>query len=82
MHNRQHFQVVAFSLRPNDGSVYRRNIEQGCDEFYQIQDEKMNVAELASFINSKNIHILFNLNGWTQGERTDVFCLRPAPLQI
>ena len=56
---------MAFSLRPNDGSVYRQTIEQGCDEFYQVTDDKMNVAELASFINSKNIHILFNLNGWT-----------------
>jgi protein O-GlcNAc transferase len=25
---------------------------------------------------------LFNLNGWTAGERTDVFALRPAPIQI
>jgi predicted O-linked N-acetylglucosamine transferase (SPINDLY family) len=54
-------------------------IEQGCDEFIQV-DEKMNVLELATMINQKNIQILFNLNGWTQGERTDVFVLRPAPI--
>ena len=72
---------MAFSLRADDGSLYRQNIQNGCDEFYQV-DGKANVAELASFINSKNIHILFNLNGWTQGERTDVFVLRPAPIQI
>jgi protein O-GlcNAc transferase len=73
--------VVAFSLRPNDGSQYRRKIEEGCDEFYQIP-EGINAAELAKFINKANIHILFNLNGWTQGARNDVFCLRPAPLQV
>lgn len=43
--------MVAFSLRQNDGSVYRAKIEQGCDEFYQIPDGA-NVAELAAFINS------------------------------
>lgn len=42
----------------------------------------MNAAELATFVNSKNIHILINLNGWTFGERTDVFVLRPAPIQV
>lgn len=42
----------------------------------------MGVVELAQFIYSKNVHILFNLNGWTFGERTDVFCLRPAPIQV
>lgn len=33
-------------------------------------------------IYSKNIHILFNLNGWTTGERNDVFVLRPSPIHI
>jgi len=81
LHNRDYFQIVGFSTRPHDNSSYRHSIEQGCDEFYQV-GEKANVADLATFIHSKNIHILFNLNGWTNGERTDVFVLRPAPLQI
>ena len=79
MHDRSRFYVIAFSLRPKDHSHYRRIIEQGCDEFIQV-DDKMNVLELATMINQKNIQILFNLNGWTQGERTDVFVLRPAPI--
>ena len=81
MHDRSKFQVVAFSLRPSDNSIYRKSIEEGCDEFYQI-DQPCNSSELATFINKKNIHILFNLNGWTMGERTDVFVLKPAPVQV
>ena len=30
------------------------------------------------FIKSKNIDILFDLNGWTQGHRADAFSLRPV----
>ena len=81
MHDRSKFSVVAFSLRKSDNSQYRKAIEDGCDEFYQV-DENLNACELASFVNSKNIQILFNLNGWTMGERTDAFVLRPAPIQI
>jgi predicted O-linked N-acetylglucosamine transferase (SPINDLY family) len=79
LHDRSQFQVVGFSLRRNDGSEWRRRIEQGCDQFFDIPDGT-STADLADFIYSKNIHILFNLNGWTSGHRTDVFVLRPAPI--
>lgn len=79
MHNRKKFHVVAFSLRRNDGSEWRRKIEEGCDEFYDIPDG-VNTIELANFVYSKNIQILFNLNGWTSGGRSDIFVLRPAPI--
>ena len=28
------------------------------------------------------IDLLFNLNGWTSGQRSDMFALRPAPIQL
>ena len=71
--------MVGFSLRKDDGSEWRRRIEKGCDEFYQIP-EGVSTRDLSSFVYSKNIHILFNLNGWTSGHRTDIFVLRPAPI--
>jgi protein O-GlcNAc transferase len=81
LHNREIFQVVGFSLRPDDGSEWRKNIEGSCNEFYQIPPNA-GALELAQFIKSKNIHVLFNLNGWTSGARQDVFALRPSPIQI
>ncbi len=36
---------------------------------------------LADKIHSDGIHILVNLNGYTKGARTEVFALRPAPIQ-
>lgn len=80
-HDRSRFHVIGFSLRRNDGSEWRHKIGRTCDEFYDVP-ERISTTELADFIYSKNIHILFNLNGWTTGERTDVFVLRPAPIQV
>ena len=36
LHDRQHFHIVGFSLRPDDKSEWRKSIEANCDEFYQI----------------------------------------------
>jgi hypothetical protein len=41
-------------LRKNDNSEWRRKIEAGCDEFYEIPDG-MGTIELANLIYSKNI---------------------------
>lgn len=80
-HDRSRFFVIGFSLRKNDGSEWRRKIESGCDEFYDIP-EGTSTIDLANFVYTKNIHILFHLNGWTNGHRSDIFVLRPAPIQI
>jgi protein O-GlcNAc transferase len=68
MHDRSCFQVIGFSLRPDDNSEWRKNIANTCDEFYQVEDG-ISAHNLANQIKSKNIHILFNLNGWTAGAR-------------
>lgn len=42
----------------------------------------MQFIEAAQLINSDNIHILINLNGYTKGSRNEIFALQPAPLQV
>jgi protein O-GlcNAc transferase len=79
MHDRSKFYVVGFSLRKSDGSEWRQKIEASCDEFIDVY-EGMSPSALADLIHSKNIHILFNLNGYTGGARNDAFSLRPAPI--
>ena len=79
MHDRDRFEIVAFSLRQSDSSKYRIKIEEEVDEFIQIE-EGASTLEIATLVNERNIQILFNLNGWTMGERNDVFVLRPAPI--
>ena len=50
-----------------------------CDEFH-VLDPNIPALDMAKFIYSKGIHILVDLNGWTNGTRQDVFSLRPAPI--
>ena len=38
-------------------------------------------ALLLDRIHADRIHILINLNGYTKGARTEIFALRPAPIQ-
>jgi len=36
MHDRSKFTVIGFSLRPDDNSVYVKNVKAGCDEYHDI----------------------------------------------
>ncbi len=80
LHNRQNFEIVAYSYGPNDGSAYRRRIEEDCEHFYDVA--KLSTTELAHRIFADGIHILVDLMGYISDARTDVLALRPAPIQV
>jgi protein O-GlcNAc transferase len=80
LHNRDEFEVYAYSLGKDDGSVYRKQIEQTCDVFVDC----LNVSshEIASRIYNDKIDILVDVMGYIQNARPEIFALRPAPVQI
>jgi predicted O-linked N-acetylglucosamine transferase (SPINDLY family) len=79
-HNREDFEVFAYSMGPDDGSVYRRHIEQTCDHFIDVRDE---TAELiARRIRSDEIDVLIDMMGYTAKSRPQIFAYRPAPVQV
>eukprot|EP00048_Salpingoeca_helianthica_P024102 m.29717 g.29717 ORF g.29717 m.29717 type:complete len:1284 (-) comp9187_c1_seq1:59-3910(-) len=80
-HNRQAVEVFCFSLAPDDGSVYRKKIERESEHFIDLSNIPDNGAA-ADLIYQMGIHILINLNGYTKGARTEIFALRPAPVQV
>lgn len=43
---------------------------------------KLEVVEAADQINKDGIHILINMNGYTEGAQNEIFALRPAPIQV
>lgn len=49
MHDRSKFIIIGLSLRRSDGSEWRRKIEEGCDEFYDIPDW-ISTLDLADFV--------------------------------
>jgi predicted O-linked N-acetylglucosamine transferase (SPINDLY family) len=80
LHDRQQFEVYAYSLGPSDGSIYRQQIEQDCDRFIDIQS--LTPVAMAQQVFEDNIDILIDLAGYTEYSCPDLFALRPAPIQV
>lgn len=80
IHDRSRFEIVGFSLRPDDGSRYRRDIVAGCDRFVELTG--LSHAEAALRIAREGIHVLVDLHGYTRFARPELFALRPAPVQV
>jgi predicted O-linked N-acetylglucosamine transferase (SPINDLY family) len=80
LHNRDEFEVFAYSLGKNDESIFRHKIEQNVDNFIDVCGQSD--SEIATRINSDKIDILVDVMGYIQNARPAIFALRPAPLQI
>ena len=68
MHNRHKFEVFCFSLTANDGSTYYQKISSQVEHFVDVSS--MHTIDIAKLINSFQIHVLFNLNGYTRVRAT------------
>lgn len=79
-HDRSRFHVIAFSMGPDDGSRFRREIIAGCDEFIDISTHGLEQA--ARTIYDRGVDILIDLMGHTHHNRMEIPALRPAPIQV
>ena len=79
-HNRERFEIYAFSyaLRKND--KMRQRIKLGVDHFIDVNDLSSN--EIAKLIQSHNIDISIDLNGYTRKSRSEIFQYKMSPIQI
>ena len=80
VHDRARFEIVGFSLRPDDGSSYRRDVIAGCDRFVELFG--LSNAEAAARVAQEGIHILVDMHGYTRYARPELFALRLAPVQV
>jgi len=80
LHDRDRFEVVAYSVGPDDGSPIRQRLEKGFDRFHHLAGQP--AAAIAERIVADGVDILIDLKGWTRDARPDVLALRPAPLQV
>ncbi len=79
-HNRNNFQITAYSCGRDDDSVYRQQISRDCDRFVDLQN--LNDLESAKRIHSDGIDILVELMGHTRDNRLGICAFRPAPVQV
>lgn len=80
LHNRDEFEVYAYSLGEDDGSQYRKALAQTCDKFIDMRNE--NSEAVARRMHDDGIDIAFDLMGYIQNAKPEIFAQRPAPVQI
>lgn len=79
LHDRRRFEIFVYALCADDGSTYYQQIKADADHFVDLT--RLSNAEAATRINADGIHILIDLMGYTSYARTEIFALRPAPVQ-
>ncbi len=80
LHDRDRFEVLAYSWSPDDGSDLRRRTTAAFDHFAEVGS--LDDEAVARQLVSDRIDIAVDLKGYTQGMRPGIFVGRPAPLQI
>jgi predicted O-linked N-acetylglucosamine transferase (SPINDLY family) len=75
-HNRELFEIFIFY---NQKIIWEKYSELNIQN-YSIYD--LSTEEAANLVNSFEIDILFDLNGFTENSRLDIFSLNPSPIQI
>jgi predicted O-linked N-acetylglucosamine transferase (SPINDLY family)/glycosyltransferase involved in cell wall biosynthesis len=80
LHDRQQFEVYAYSVGPDDESHYRQTFIQTCDRFVDISALSPTASAIQLFNDA--IDLLIDLAGYTEYGCPELFALRPAPIQI
>ena len=80
LHNRNSFEIIAFSSSPTENNSFRDRLECAFDKFITTYD--MSDIEIAKLSRELGIDIAVDLGGHTINNRFGVFSYRSAPIQI
>lgn len=80
LHDRNKFEVYAFSWSREDGSPIRARVVKAMDHYIRI--DKLSDEQAARTIRAHEIDILIDLHGLTLGARPQILAYRPAPVQL
>jgi protein O-GlcNAc transferase len=79
-HNRDRFEVFAYSYGPDDNSPMRARLDGAFDRFVDIRALSHRAA--AELIHADKVDILVDLKGYTHHARPAISAYRPAPVQV
>jgi predicted O-linked N-acetylglucosamine transferase (SPINDLY family) len=79
-HDRERFEVVAFSFGPDKNDAMRKRLAAGFDRFLDVRAKSD--QEIVELSREMQIDIAIDLKGFTQDSRTRIFADRAAPIQI
>jgi predicted O-linked N-acetylglucosamine transferase (SPINDLY family) len=78
--DRDRIETFGYGILPEDTGAIGQRIRRALEHFADVSADR--VEPIAQRIRADGVHILFDLNGYTQNARPELFALRPAPLQI
>lgn len=79
-HDRTRFEILGFSFGPSTTDPWRQRLERAFDRFIDVRTQTD--REIATLARELEVDVAIDLNGHTQGARTGIFALRPAPVQV
>ena len=79
-HDRQRFEVIAISLRPEEASAMGQRVKSAFSQFIDVSARSD--LEAARLIRALEIDIAVDLIGLTAGLRPQILAYRPAPVQV
>jgi protein O-GlcNAc transferase len=79
-HDRDRFQVTAYSIGPDDASLMRRRIITGVERFVDLR--QLSDGAAAQRIAADGTDILVDLTAYTAFARSRICAARPAPIQV
>jgi predicted O-linked N-acetylglucosamine transferase (SPINDLY family) len=80
LHDREKFEIHAFSWSREDGTPLRARIKAAMDHYHPLQG--VNDRAAAEQIAEAGIDVLVDLQGLTSGARASILVHRPAPVQV
>ena len=80
LHDRERFEVYAFSMVPELNEQEYENLTRLFDHFFEINE--LSDLEVAKKTRELGIDLVIDLTGNTRDLRTGIFALRAAPIQI
>jgi predicted O-linked N-acetylglucosamine transferase (SPINDLY family) len=80
LHDRERFEVTAFSFGPDSPDPLRQRVVSACDHFVDLNGRSD--REVAQLARNRNIDIAVDLMGYTNHSRPGMFAMRAAPVQV
>ena len=80
LHDRNKFEVIAFSYGVDDNGPMRKRLKATFDKFIDVR--LFSDKEIAKISRDLKIDIAVDLGGYTSGGRSGIFVNRAAPIQI
>ena len=80
LHDKNKFEIYAYSFGPDDGSKIRKRVMKTFDKFFDVKSKT--TKEIVQHSRELNLDIAVDLKGFTNNNRFDLFIERCAPIQI